>query len=53
MSEQKKPNYHVYPSDLSNKKWKIIQAYLPKPKKKAGEVGRNPVDLRLVVNAIL
>lgn len=53
MSEQKKTNYQLYPSDLSNRKWKIIKKYLPKPKKKAGAAGRNPVDLRLIVNGIL
>ncbi|MCU0447336.1 MAG: hypothetical protein MUE85_20765 [Microscillaceae bacterium] len=51
MSEQKKTNYQVYPSDLSHRKWKIVEKYLPKPKKKAGEAGRTPADLRLIMNA--
>jgi putative transposase len=53
MSSQKKTNYRVYPSDLSNRQWKIISKLLPPTKKKTGEAGRDPVDLRLVVNGIL
>lgn len=42
-----------YPSELSSKSWKRLSKLLPKPKKKPGEVGRNPEDLREIVNGIL
>jgi putative transposase len=42
-----------YPSELSSKSWKRLSKLLPKPKKKLGEVGRPPADLREVVNGIL
>jgi putative transposase len=42
-----------YPTELSNQQWKRLKPLLPKPKKKPGDVGRNPLELRPVVNAIL
>jgi transposase len=46
-------NKRKYPSELSDKSWKRLKQLLPKPKKKKGEVGRPPADLREVVNGIL
>jgi putative transposase len=42
-----------YPSKLSSKSWKRLSKLLPKPKKKSGEVGRPPANIREVVNGIL
>lgn len=42
-----------YPTELSNQQWKRLQPLLPKPKKKPGEAGRNPLELREVINGIL
>jgi putative transposase len=42
-----------YPSELSSKSWKRLSKLLPKPKKKSGQAGRPPEDLREVINAIL
>lgn len=49
----KNTNKKKYPSELSNKSWKRLSPLLPKPKKKKGNVGRPPSELREVINAIL
>lgn len=49
----KNTNKKKYPSELSNKSWKRLSQLLPKAKKKVGDVGRPPVELREVVNGIL
>lgn len=46
-------NKKKYPSEISDKSWKRLSKLLPKPKKKEGEVGRPPIDLREVINGIL
>jgi putative transposase len=38
-----------YPSDLSDKQWRLIQKYLPASKRR----GRPPIDRRRIINAIL
>lgn len=53
MPYQNKTKEKTYPSDLSKKSWQKLEQLLPKPKKKEGEVGRPPADLRLVINGIL
>jgi len=53
MSSQKKAKSKAYPSDISNSKWKIISKLLPQAKKVVGKAGRQPVDLRRVLNGIL
>lgn len=45
-------NKKKYPTELSDKSWEIISEILPKPKKKEGEVGRPPLELREVLNGI-
>jgi len=52
MSDQD-TNKRKYPTELSANSWHRLKQLLPKPKKKAGEVGRPPTDLREVVNGIL
>jgi putative transposase len=42
-----------YPSELSDMQWKKLESILPKVKKQQGKAGRNPVELRVVINAIL
>ncbi|MFD2574649.1 IS5 family transposase [Spirosoma soli] len=42
-----------YPHELSQKQWKHLRKLLPQPKKKPDGPGRNPLDLRQVINAIL
>jgi putative transposase len=42
-----------YPHELSDQQWQHLQELLPKAKKKPGGVGRPPLELRQVVNAIL
>lgn len=42
-----------YPTELSNQQWQRLKPLLPKPKKKLGEAGRNPLELREVINAIV
>lgn len=49
--QQVKPR--KYPSQLSNRAWQHLVKVLPQPVKKSGSVGRPPVELRAVVNAIL
>jgi putative transposase len=53
MRFQKKTKNKKYPSELSEKSWKRLKKLLPKPKKVEGEVGRNPTELREVMNGIL
>ncbi|MBD2699978.1 IS5 family transposase [Spirosoma sp. BT702] len=42
-----------YPHELSNQQWKQLKKLVPQPKKQAQGPGRNPLDLRQVINAIL
>jgi putative transposase len=49
----KDTNKRKYPSELSDHSWNRLKKLLPKPKKKAGEVGRPPTDLREIINGIL
>jgi putative transposase len=42
-----------YPSEVSNKSWHRLKQLLPKPKKKEGQVGRPPTELREIINGIL
>ncbi len=42
-----------YSQELSDSQWEVLQELLPKPKKKAGQAGRYPLELRAVINAIL
>lgn len=49
---QRKTKRPKYPSDISNRGWKVIKKLLPKPKSNKKEGGRPPVDLREVVNGI-
>ena len=53
MPYQKKTKNKRYPSELSEKSWKRLKKLLPKPKKIKGKVGRNPAELREVMNGIL
>ena len=46
-------NKRKYPSELSNNSWNRLKQFLPKPKKKEGEVGRPPTELREIINGIL
>lgn len=52
-AKSKKKTAKKYPHELTDKQWQELADLLPKPKKKAGEPGRFPLDLRQVVNAIL
>jgi putative transposase len=49
----KKRSVKKYPSELSHKQWKHLRKLLPQPKKQPGQVGRPPLDLCQVINAIL
>ena len=42
-----------YPHELNQNQWKQLHKLLPEPKKKLGEVGRPPLEVRQVINAIL
>ena len=42
-----------YPHELSQKQWKHLRKLLPQSKKQVSGPGRNPLDLRQVINAIL
>lgn len=57
MPRPRTPKHQVkakkYPSELSNKAWQHLVKVLPPPAQKPGGVGRPPVALRAVVNAIL
>ncbi|WP_210422460.1 transposase [Spirosoma sp. KCTC 42546] len=50
-AKQKAPK--KYPTELSNQQWKRLKSILPAPKKQTGGPGRNPLDLREVINGIL
>ena len=43
----------VYPSDLTDPQYNLIEEYLPKPKSGDGKPGRPASNLRSVINAIL
>ena len=46
-------NKRKYPSELSNNSWNRLKQLLPKPKKKEGQAGRPPTELRDIINGIL
>lgn len=52
-TKSKKKKAKKYPHELTDKQWQDLVCFLPKAKKKAGEPGRFPLDLREIVNAIL
>lgn len=51
--KKSKLNERTYPSELSDKQWEALRDILPKAKKKQGQTGRNPIEGRMVINAIL
>jgi transposase len=52
-AKSKRKTAKKYPHELTDRQWQELTGLLPKPKNKAGEPGRFPLDLRQVVNAIL
>ena len=49
----KQEAHKKYPTELSTQQWKQLKPLLPTPKKQVGGPGRNPLDLREVINGIL
>lgn len=41
-----------YPTNLSDEQWEVLEPFLPKPKWQPGGPGRQPRDLRTVLNGI-
>jgi len=50
---QKKAKRRQYPSNISHNGWKKLKPYLPKPKAAPGKAGRQPADLKQVINGIM
>lgn len=46
-------NERKYPGELSDRQWEKLKYILPKARKQQGQRGRNPIELRLVLNAVL
>ena len=49
----KQKTHKKYPTELSNQQWKHLKPLLPVPKKQVDGPGRNPLELREVINGIL